>query len=81
MIEDKSKCNQSHLWRMESIVEDVKDDRQTEGSPANSQSCKNLVGWNVFGNSRGVDQSSCFSIRNQLDDDKDSEAFKKTINN
>ena len=66
---------------MESVVEDVEDDRQTEGSPANSQSCKNLVGLNVFGNSRGVDQSGLFSIRNQHDDDINSQTIIKTINN
>ena len=60
---------------MESIVEDVEDQRQTEGSPANSQRCKNLVGWNDLRHSRGIDQYYCvFSIRSQYDDDKDSEA-------
>ena len=65
---------------MESIVEDVEDERQTEGSPANSQSCKNLVGWNDSRHSRGVDKSyRPFSIRSQHDDDVDSEAIIKTI--
>ena len=64
---------------MESIVEDVEDQRQTKGSPANSQRRKNLVGLNVFGNSRGVDQSGLLSIRNQHDDDIDGEATNKTI--
>ena len=66
---------------MESIVEDVEDQRETEGSPANSQSCENLGGWDVLSHSRGVDQSGVLSILNQLDDDIDSEANKTTINN
>ena len=65
---------------MESVVEDVEDQRQTEGSPANSQRCKNLAGWNVFGNSGGVDQSGLLCIRSQLDDDINSEAIYRTIN-
>ena len=66
---------------MESIVEDVEDQRETKGSPADSQSCKNLVGWDVLSHSRGVDQSyGLFTIRSQLDDDKDSEASNRTIN-
>ena len=94
MIEDKSKCNQSHLWRMESVVEDVKDElkrsdpshlwgmesvvedvedqRQTEGSPANSQSYKKLVGWDDMRHSWGVNQTKRFPILNQLDDDIES---------
>ena len=54
---------------MESVVEDIEDERQTEGSPANSQSCKKLVGW-FF---------EVFSIQSQHDDDIDSEANNKTI--
>ena len=57
------------------MVEDVEDQRQTEGSPANSQRCKNLVGWNDLRHSRGIDQyCGVFSIRSQHDDDIDSEA-------
>ena len=63
---------------MESIVEDVEDERETKGSPPNSQSCKKLGGWDVLSHSRGVDQSGVFSICNQLEDDIDSEAI---INN
>ena len=74
--EDKSKgSEQSHLRRMESIVEDVEDQTQTEGSPANSQSCKNLVGWDVVRHSRGVNQRhGVFVLCSQLHDDIDSEA-------
>ena len=64
---------------MESIVEDVEDQRETEGSPANSQSCKKLVGWDGFNYSRGVDQSGHFSILNQHDNDIDSEANNRII--
>ena len=65
---------------MESVVEDVEDQRQTEGSPANSQSCKNLVGFNDFRYSRGIDKYCVFfSIRSQFDDDIDSEATKQFI--
>ena len=58
---------------MESIVEDVEDERQTEGSPANFQHSKKLVGWDDF------KHSSIFSIliRYQLDDDIDSDAIYK----
>ena len=68
---------------MESIVEDVEDQRETEGSPANSQSCKKLVGFDDLKRSRGVDQSGVFSIRNQRDDCIDSQANKRQqlINN
>ena len=64
---------------MESVVEDVEDLRETEGSPANSQSCKKLGGWDVW-HSQGVDRScgaGVFSFPNQLDDDIDSEANNK----
>ena len=67
---------------MESVVEDIKNERQNEGSPANSECCKNLLGWNVFANSRGVNQPyGVFSIRRQHEDNIDSEAINKTINN
>ena len=67
---------------MESVVEDVEDQRQTEGSPAKSQSCKSLSGSNVSRHSRGVDQSyGPFSIRGQNDDYVESEAIIKTIIN
>ena len=60
---------------MESIVEDVEDQRQTEGSPANSQSDKKLVGCDVVRHSRGVHQRHGASIiRSQHHDDIDSEA-------
>jgi len=60
---------------MESIVEDVEDQRQNEGSPAISQSGKNLVGFDVLKPSDGIHQWSCiFIIHSQLDDDIDSEA-------
>ena len=83
MIEDKTKCNQSHLWRMESIVEDVEDQRQTEGSPANTQSDKKLVGCDVMRHSRGLHQfHSVYLIRSQHDDDIDSEAkYSLSIDN
>ena len=64
---------QSHLRRMESIVEDVEDQRQTEGSPANTQNCKNLERMDVLKPSSGVDQSDCCFTR-QLHDYKDSQA-------
>ena len=61
---------------MESVVEDVEDQGETEGGPANSQSCENLVGWDVLSHSGGVDQSyGLLSIRRQHDDDIDSEAI------
>ena len=74
--EDKSELSeQSHLRRMESIVEDVEDQRQTEGSPANTQSPKKLDGFDVVRHSRGVHQRHGASlIRNQHDHDIDSEA-------
>ena len=57
---------------MESVVEDVEDERQTEGSPANSQRCKKLVGWD--------DQSfGVSSTRSHYD--IDSEAYNEIINN
>ena len=60
---------------MESIVEDVEDQRQNEGSPANTQSDKKLEGCDVMRLSRGVHQRHGASvIRNQHDDDIDSEA-------
>ena len=63
---------------MESIVEDVEDQRQTEGSPANSQSYKKIMGRDVMRHSRGVNQTNRFPILNQFDDDIDSEAnFRK----
>ena len=64
---------------MESVVEDVEDQRQTEGSPANFKHCKKLVGfgWDDF------KHSTIFSIRirYQLDEDIDSNAVNKAINN
>ena len=58
---------------MESIVEDVEDQRQTEGSPAITQKCKNLAGLDVMKPSSGVHQWSC-CFTSQLDNDIDSEA-------
>ena len=56
---------------MESVEEDVEDERQTEGSPANSQRCKKLIGWD--------DQSfGVSSTRSQYD--IDSEAYNEIIN-
>ena len=56
---------------MESVVEDVEDERQTEGSPANSQRCKKLIGWD--------DQSfGVSSTRGQYY--IDSEAYNKKYN-
>ena len=61
---------------MESVVEDVEDEGETEGSPANSQSCENLGGWDDMNHSGGVDQTDgVFSIRRQHDDDIDSQAI------
>ena len=60
---------------MESIVEDVEDQRQTEGSPANSQSDKKLEGCDVVRHSRGVHQyHGAPVIRSKYDDDIDGEA-------
>ena len=57
---------------MESIVEDVEDQRQTERSPANSQSDKKLVGCDVVNHSRRVHQRHGVSvIRSKHDDDID----------
>ena len=67
---------------MESVVEDVEDQRQTEGSPANSQRCKKLVGCEVMRHSKGIDQPyGVFSIRSKHEQNIDSEAIIKTINN
>ena len=41
------------------IVEVVEDQRQTEGSEANTKHYKNLFGWSELGHSRGVHQT-CF---------------------
>ena len=61
---------------MESIIEDVEDERKTKGSPANSQSYKNLVGSDVFRYSKGVDQSfGLFTIFGQVEDDIDCKAI------
>ena len=58
---------------MESVVEDVEDERQTEGSPANSHRCKKLVGFDGMRHTRGVEQSYVvFCSRSQFDDDIDS---------
>ena len=66
---------------MESVVEDVEDQREAESSPANSYRRKNLLGWDVLRHSRGVNQSDgLFTIRS--DNHIDSDAIKKTtINN
>ena len=66
---------QNHLRRMESIVDDVEDQRHTEGSPANTQSDKKLEGCDVMRHSRGVHQLGIRAIRNQLYHDIDSEAI------
>ena len=42
---------------MESVVEDVEDERQTEGSPANSQSCEDSGGCDDMGISLSVNHS------------------------
>ena len=42
---------------MESVVEDVEDERQTEGSPANSQRCEDSGGCEVRGMSLSVNHS------------------------
>ena len=60
---------------MESIVENVEDQRQTEGTPANSQGHKELVGFDIMRHSGGVYQRYGASvIRSQQHDDIDSEA-------
>ena len=59
---------------MENIVEDVEDQRQTKGSPADSQGCKNLVVWDVLRHSSGVNQSGVIAIRSQHDQDIETEA-------
>ena len=46
---------------MESIVEDVEDERQYEGSPANSQSCEDSGGWDGMGISIIVNHSDGLS--------------------
>ena len=58
---------------MESVVEEVEHQGQTEGGPANSQSCEKLGGVEHSG---GV----FLSIRNQNDHDIDTEANVTTIN-
>ena len=52
---------------MESIVEDVEDQRQTEGSPANSQSCKKFSELDVVKPSSRVHQSGVFGIHDNID--------------
>ena len=47
----------SHLRRMESIVENVEDERQYEGTPANSQSGEDSGGWDGMGISISVNHS------------------------
>ena len=52
----------AYLGGMESIVEDVEDDRESEGSPANSQSCEDSGGWDWMSKSLSVyhsDLSRC----------------------
>ena len=46
---------------MESIVEDVKDEREAEGSPANSQGFKDRGGWKVMRISMSVNHSDGLS--------------------
>ena len=62
---------------MESVVDDVEDEREKEGSPANTQSHKKLVILDFFRHSKRVDQfNGLFLIRSQhqFDDHVDSEA-------
>ena len=64
---------------MESIVEDVEEERETECNPANSQKSPNFDGWDDMKHSRGVYHSyGVFIIR--YGHDIFSEAIKKTIN-
>ena len=51
----------SHLRRMESIVENVEDERQYEGTPANSQSGEDSGGWDGMGISLSVNHSDGLS--------------------
>ena len=48
---------------MDSIVDDVEEERETEGSPANSQRCEDSGGWEVMRISLSVNHgdgpSSC----------------------
>ena len=65
-----STTNSSYLGRMKSIVEDVEEDRKTEGSPAKSQSCENCRGCDFVRNSRRVNQSDgLINIHHQQDID------------
>ena len=50
-----NESDQSHLRRMESIVEDVEDQRETEGSPANAQCCDDFGGCDLVRNSNQSD--------------------------
>ena len=44
---------------MQSIVEDVEDERETEGSPTNSQRYEEDEGIDLMSKSRGVDDFEC----------------------
>ena len=46
-----------HLRRVQSIVEEVEEERETEGRPANSQHGEDNGGSDVMRNSRGVHHS------------------------
>ena len=63
---------------MESIVEDVEEDRKTEGSPANSQSCEDCRGCDVVRNSRRVNQTDgLINIDHQQDIDSQTNKILK----
>ena len=67
---------------MESVVEDVEDERETEGHPANYQKCNNFDGWDDMKHSSGVHHAdgvfTFFTIRYQHGHDIFGNAFKES---
>ena len=62
---------------MESIVEDVEDERQTEGNPANYQKCNNFDGWDDMEHPSGVHHADgVFTIHYQDGHNVFSDAIK-----
>ena len=57
----QNKLCSTNLWRMERIVEDVKDEGETKGNPTNSQGCKDFVCWDIMRSSRSVKYSDALA--------------------
>ena len=54
-----------HLWGMESIVDGVEDEGETEGSPANPQCNEKIGGFEVMSQAVGVNHSDGLSTPHQ----------------